>query len=67
MNSDLSCHELSKPRREGQGGDDQRYYGGKDQPAGRENRKKDVQLYLIIKQKRLRNVNTVNPEATITH
>lgn len=30
MNSDLSCHELSEPGWEGQGGDDQRYHGGED-------------------------------------
>lgn len=34
MNSDLSCHELSKPGWEGQGGDYQSYHSRKDQPAG---------------------------------
>lgn len=40
MNSDLSCHELSKTRWEGQSGDDQSYHSGEDKPAVRENIKK---------------------------
>lgn len=33
VNSDLSCHELSKTRWEGQSGDDQRYNSREDKPA----------------------------------
>lgn len=40
MNSDLSCHELSKPWWEGQGSDDQRYHCREDQTAGRQSRNK---------------------------
>lgn len=34
VNSDLSCHELSKTRWEGQSGDDQRHHSREDEPAG---------------------------------
>lgn len=37
VNSDLSSHELPEAGWEGQGGDDHRDHGRKDEPAGREN------------------------------
>lgn len=34
VTSDLSCHELSKTRWEGQSGDDQRHHSREDEPTG---------------------------------
>lgn len=61
INSDLSCHELSEPGREGQGGDDQSYYCRKDQSAAMGDRNQESQQNLVIKQTSIIIPNFQNP------